>query len=311
MTTFYDALKSRYLNRYKNLSSKKKAAEELDFRDLLSTKIAYASIRESTPFLGIKANDYLKASFHEVLRYTTRGMIAYNDFCETAQTNSRSWRFVTLYYSLYFFVISFGRMAGRSIIFLNSDEARELTALIRTLANSEISLSSGNYLITLDKPNEPLAIRDNIEVSIIKLNKGSHENAWHEFKSLLDIWKIEFSDKSLATVTGMNNCLSRSPAIFSETRNRINYRGDIALHEIDELILPLGSDKRSMSIEALEREIISNVHPIISQNDVMQAAHSFSSFFYVCHRNAMLDLADTQPHPGTHYIKQIKRLYCD
>jgi hypothetical protein len=117
MTTFYDALKSRYLNRYKNLSSKKKAAEELDFRDLLSTKIAYANIRESTPFLGIKANDYLKASFHEVLRYTTRGMIAYNDFCETAQTNSRSWRFVTLYYSLYFFVISFGRMAGRSIIF--------------------------------------------------------------------------------------------------------------------------------------------------------------------------------------------------
>jgi hypothetical protein len=66
-----------------------------------------------------------------------------------------------------------------------------------------------------------------------------------------------------------------------------------------------------MSIEALEREISSNVYPIISQNDVMQAAHSFSSFFCVCHRNAMLDLADTQPHPGTHYIKQIKRLYCD
>lgn len=305
MSSFYEAIKARYLNRFMPLSSKKKTAELLDFRNLLQTKIAYANSGTNCQVLGFRANDYLRASFHEVMRYSSRGLISYNDFCINAQEVSRSWRYVTLYYSLYFFIISFGRMAGRSLIYLDDQEARGLSMLITPLTGSNISLGSGNYLLTLDKPSDPLATREFAEIAISKLSSKSHETAWNQFHLLLQSWKHDFSGRGLATVAGMMNCLKHSSTVFSETRNRVNYRGVFALKEIDKAIVHLGSDKLSMSIEELDREVATKTGRLSSEADIMQAAHSLGAYFYCCHSLAFRDLLNGQPHPGTHYIKNL------
>ena len=307
MSTFYETIKALYLNRYMSLSSKKKAAEQLDLRDLLQNKILHAKDSGGVPILGFRSSDYLKASFHEVLRFSSRGIIAYSDFCVDPQLTSRSWRYVTLYYSLYFFVTSFGRMAGRSILYLDSDDARNLSVLVSGLARSTFNLKSGDYLISLDRPNDPLVSRDFVDVTISRLNGGSHQNAWNQFNLLLNSWRNEFSGKGWATVNGMIGCLRPSPCIFSEARNRINYRGIAALHEIDKSILHLGSDKSRMSVDELDREVMSIIGPLSGDNDVLQVAHSLGSFFCSFHQTALRDLSDGQPHPGTYYIKHLLR----
>jgi hypothetical protein len=311
MSTFYEYIKSQYLNRYMTVLVKKKAAEQYDLRYLIQSQVQSARVESGDLVLEVDAKDYLTASFNELIRFAGKGLIAYEDFCLEPRLTSRSWRYVTLYYSLYFFVVAFGRIAGRSVIYLNSSEALHVTTLYSTLTRSSQQFRQGNYVIKLDKPEEPLAIRNSAQIRLVALaNSGSHESSWSQFYEILNTWKTIASGRSLVTINGIRNCLKRKTSVFSETRNNLNYRGNYTLKELDNLIVFLGPDKRSMSLDELDREISATV-PLSADEEAttLQVAHTLGSFFYAFFKSALGDLNSGQSHPGSHYVKQLtKRL---
>ena len=311
MSEFYDLIKSRYLNRYMTVLVKKKVAELYDFRYLMQNAVQRVRLDRGDCILEVDPTDYLVASFNELIRYTGKGLIAYEDFCLEPRLTSRSWRYVTLYYSLYFFVVAFGRIAGRSVVYIDSSEALNITRLISLLAGSSHQVKKGNYVLVIDRPEAPLVIRNSLEIRLVELsNGGSHENSWNPFYEILNMWRTGARGRSLVTVNGIRNCLARKTSVFSETRNKLNYRGKYTLKELDELIVFLGPDKRTMSLDELDREI-SATAPFSSEDEdtILQVAHTLGSFFFMFFKSALNDLHGGQPHPGSHYVKQLaKRL---
>jgi len=150
MSEFYNHIKSRYLNRYMTVLVKKKAAELYDFRYLIQNQVKKVRVDGKDFVLEVDPADYLVASFNELIRYAGKGLIAYEDFCLEPRLTSRSWRYVTLYYSLYFFAVAFGRIAGRSVVFIDSSEALNTTRLFTLLAGSSHQVKKGNYVLILD-----------------------------------------------------------------------------------------------------------------------------------------------------------------
>jgi hypothetical protein len=261
--------------------------------------------------LEVDTTDYLLASFNELIRYAGKGLIAYEDFCLEPRLTSRIWRYVTLYYSLYFFAVAFGRIAGRSVIYINSSEALHISTLFSLLAETDCQFKKGNYVITIDKPEEPLAIRDTLEIRLVALAEGgSHESSWSQFYEILNMWRTATSGRTLLTVNGIRNCLARKTSVFSEARNNLNYRGKYTLRELDNQIVFLGPNKRNKSLDELDREISATVRfSADEESTTLQVAHTLGSFFYVFFKSALDDLQGGQPHPGSHYVKQLaKRL---
>ncbi len=311
MSEFYDVIRSRYLNRYMTVISKKRDANIYDFRHLIQNKVLRSRLEHGICILEVDPEDYLLASFNEIIRYMGRGLVAYHDFCLEPRMTSRSWRYVTLYYSLYFSAILFGRIAGQSIIYLDSNEASTLASLVALLAGSNHRISKGNYLLIIDKPDQPLVTRSAVEIKVVNAkNNGSHEIAWSQFYGILNSWTASFRGRSLATLNGIRNSLARNTSAFSEARNRINYRGRYALAELDEGIVFLGPDKRSMSLDELDREV-SLITPFSGSNEssILQVAHTLGSFFFALFSEALNDLQAGQPHPGSHYIKQLAKQF--
>jgi hypothetical protein len=311
MSEFYHHIKSRYINRYMTILVKKKDAELNDFRNLISNQVRSVRVDGKDFVLEVDPKDYLVASFNELIRYAGKGLIAYEDFCLEPPLTSRSWRYVTLYYSLYFFAVAFGRIAGRSVIYIDSPEARSITNLFSLLAGSGHQVTKGNYVLIIDKPEAPLAIRDSLEIRLARLDGGgSHENSWSQFYNTLNTWIPGSKGRSLATVNGIRNCLAINTSIFSEARNNVNYRGKYTLKELDNLIIFLGPDKRSMSLDQLDREISATVRLSAKEEaTTLQVAHTLGSFLYVLFKSALNDLHGGQPHPGSYYVKQlVKRI---
>jgi hypothetical protein len=98
--------------------------------------------------------------------------------------------------------------------------------------------------------------------------------------------------------------------VFSEARNNLNYRGKYTLRELDNQIVFLGPNKRNKSLDELDREISATVRfSADEESTTLQVAHTLGSFFYVFFKSALDDLQGGQPHPGSHYVKQLaKRL---
>jgi hypothetical protein len=311
MSEFYEYIKSRYLNRYMTVLVKKKAAELYDLRYLIQNQVRRVRLVGKFLVLEVDTTDYLLASFNELIRYAGKGLIAYEDFCLEPRLTSRIWRYVTLYYSLYFFAVAFGRIAGRSVIYINSSEALHISTLFSLLAETDCQFKKGNYVITIDKPEEPLAIRDTLEIRLVALAEGgSHESSWSRFYEILNMWRTATSGRTLLTVNGIRNCLARNTSVFYEARNNLNYRGKYTLRELDKQIVFLGPDKRNKSLDELDREISATVRfSADEESTTLQVAHTLGSFLYVFFKSALDDLHGGQPHPGSHYVKQLaKRL---
>lgn len=311
MSEFYEYIKSRYLNRYMTILVKKSAAELCDFRYLVQNQVKKVRRAGGDLVLEVDTADYLLASFNELIRFAGKGLIAYEDFCLEPQLTSRIWRYVTLYYSLYFFAVAFGRIAGRSVIYISSREALHAASLYSLLTGQPCQLRRGNYMIKLEKPEEILVIRDSLEIRLVALAEGgSHESSWNQFYEVLNTWRTVTSGRSFSKVNGIRNCLARKASIFSEARNNLNYRGSYTLKELDSQIVFLGPDQRSKSLDELDREISAIVRfPVDEETTTLQVAHALGSFFYVFFKTFLDDLHGGQPHPGSHYVKQLaKRL---
>jgi hypothetical protein len=311
MSEFYDVVRSRYLNRYMTVLSKKRDANTYDFRHLIQNKVLRARLDQGNCILEVHPEDYLLASFNEIVRYMGKGLIAYYDFCLEPRLTSRSWRYVTLYYSLYFFAILFGRIAGQSVIYLDSIEASALANLVAALSGSDYQLCKGNYVLVIDKPDEPIVTRSAVEIRVVNTgNNGSHEIAWSQFYDILNSWRAGFRGRSLVTLTGIRNSLAKNTSVFSETRNRLNYRGRYTFLELDEGIVFLGPDKRSKCLDELDREIsLITRFTSASESSVLQVSHTLGSFFFALFSVALNDLHSGQPHPGSHYIKQLTKRF--
>lgn len=311
MSEFYDAIRYKYLNRYMTVLSKKRDANTCDLRHLIQNKVLRSQFDHGTCILEVDPQDYLLASFNEITRYMGKGLIAYHDFCLEPRLTSRSWRYVTLYYSLYFFAILFGRIAGQSVVYLDSNEASVLTGLVSALTGCNHQLSKGNYLLTIDKPEEPIVTRSSVKIKVINVaNNGSHEIAWNQFHGILNSWRASFRGRSFATLNGIRNALSRNSSAFSETRNRLNYRGKYTFMELDEDIVFLGPDKRNMSLDELDKEVsLINRFAGSNESSILQVAHTLGSFFFALFSVALNDLHVGQPHPGSHYIKQLSKRF--
>jgi hypothetical protein len=248
---------------------------------MLENSIGRVTISASSEYsFTVPTDDYIIASHNEFLRYAIRGIINFEDFCKEPNGISRAWRFVTLYYSLYFFTISIERLAGLSVIYLNLEECGRLSNIISTLSGTCCVLQRGDYQIKLHNRNEPLASRSEVIVELKKLNTSSHESTWILFSQIVLDWTTWMKGKSLTTAKGIHNCIKSKSTIFSERRNIVNYKGLYACHELDNEICFLKSSMKDETLEELEKKIMRITSLSNSDDSVMQSALKICSLYY-------------------------------
>jgi hypothetical protein len=220
----------------------KRCAKKIE-RDSHSTKITFLK------------EDFYRMLIAEVSLFQIKRMRQHE--CMIALQKSANWKFVTLYYDLFFSSFILLLFLHRGFVFIDDDSAKLIEDLLnQTSSNDDVfSFPKGNYFFWAE--TQECEDDDQVVVSFAPRKDNTHEALW---KTLPDIVKkeiYEYADTDEKAIYGaLNEYVKTYGATFpSQTRNFYNYSPLSAKNDIKNQILFVYEQDRDLIKDALRFQI--------------------------------------------------------
>lgn len=211
---------------------------------------------DSTKITFLK-EDFYRMLIAEVSLFQIKRMRQHE--CIVALKKSANWKFVTLYYDLFFSSFILLLFLHRGFVFIDENNARRIEDLLNQSSTDDIfRFPKGNYFFWADtQENDD---DDLVVVSFAPRKDNTHEALW---KTLPDIVKkeiYEFADTDEKAIYGtLNEYVKTYGATFpSQTRNFYNYSPLSAENDINNQIMFVIDQDRDLIKDALRFQIKKN-----------------------------------------------------